>query len=107
MEEMNMSKFIDRPRYACALGGALATLRAIPRAIPIIHASAGCGHNLQNAINPGAGYLGGGYAADGPAPHKVAERDIVFGGENGFPRADQKPLENVRKPLSGADRLYG
>lgn len=78
-----MSKFVDRPRYACALGGALATLRAIPRAIPIIHASAGCGHNLHNAINPGAGYLGGGYCGGLALPSSnVSERDVVFGGEN-------------------------
>jgi len=77
-----MSKFIDRPRYTCALGGALATLRAIPRAIPIIHASAGCGHNLHNAINAGAGYLGGGYCGGLSLPSSnVVERDIVFGGE--------------------------
>ncbi len=78
-----MSKFIDRPRYACALGGALSTLRAIPCAIPIIHASAGCGHNLQNAINQGAGYLGGGYCGGLALPSSnVAERDVVFGGES-------------------------
>lgn len=77
-----MSKFVDRPRYTCALGGALATLRAIPRAIPIIHASAGCGHNLHNAINPGGGYLGGGYCGGSSLPSSnVVERDIVFGGE--------------------------
>lgn len=78
-----MSKFVDRPRYTCALGGALATLRAIPRVIPIIHASSGCGHNLHNAINPGAGYLGGGYCGGLALPSSnVAERDVVFGGEN-------------------------
>ena len=78
-----MSKFIDRPRYACALGGALSTLRAIPCAIPIIHASTGCGHNLHNAINPGAGYLGGGYCGGLALPSSnVSERDVVFGGEN-------------------------
>lgn len=78
-----MSKFVDRPRYTCALGGALATLRAIPRAIPIIHASAGCGHNLHNAINPGSGYLGGGYCGGiALSSSNVAERDVVFGGEN-------------------------
>lgn len=78
-----MSKFIDRPRYTCALGGALATLRAIPRAIPIIHASAGCGHNLHNANNPGGGYIGGGYCGGLSLPSSnVVERDIVFGGED-------------------------
>jgi nitrogenase molybdenum-iron protein beta chain len=77
-----MSSFIDRPRYACALGGALAILRAIPRAIPIIHASAGCGQNLYIANNAGGGYLGGGYCGGNSLPSSnVIERDIVFGGE--------------------------
>jgi nitrogenase molybdenum-iron protein beta chain len=77
-----MSNFIDRPRYACALGGALAVLRAIPRAIPVIHASAGCGQNLYIANNAGGGYLGGGYCGGNSLPSSnVIERDIVFGGE--------------------------
>ena len=77
-----MSSFIERPRYACALGGALAALRAIPRAIPVIHASAGCGQNLYIAYNSGGGYLGGGYCGGNSLPSSnVIERDIVFGGE--------------------------
>jgi nitrogenase molybdenum-iron protein beta chain len=77
-----MSKFIDRPRFTCALGGALFALRALPRAIPIIHASAGCGGNLFNASNAGAGYLGGGYCGGTAwSSSNVIEREIVFGGE--------------------------
>ena len=77
-----MSDFIDRPRYSCALGGALAVLRAIPRAIPVIHASAGCGQNLHIANNSGGGYLGGGYCGGNSLPSSnVVERDVVFGGE--------------------------
>ncbi len=91
-----MSKFVDRPRYACALGGALSTLRAIPRAIPIIHASTGCGHNLQNAINSGAGYLGGGYCGGLALPSSiVAERDVVFGGESRLREQIASTLEIV------------
>jgi len=78
-----MSTFIDRPRYACSLGGALATLRAIPRAIPVIHASAGCGQNLYIAYNNGGAYFGGGYCGGNALPSSnVIERDIVFGGED-------------------------
>jgi len=77
-----MSNFIERPRFSCALGGALAVLRAIPRAIPVIHASAGCGQNLYIAANSGGGYLGGGYCGGNSLPSSnVVERDIVFGGE--------------------------
>ena len=78
-----MSTFIDRPRYACSMGGALATLRAIPRAIPIVHASAGCGQNLYIAYSNGGAYLGGGYCGGNAIPSSnVIERDIVFGGED-------------------------
>jgi nitrogenase molybdenum-iron protein beta chain len=65
------------------LGGAIGTLRAIPRAVPIIHASAGCGQNLHVAINAGSGYIGGGYCGGNALPSSnIAERDIVFGGED-------------------------
>ena len=89
-----MSSFIDRPRYACALGGALATLRAMPRAIPIIHASSGCGQNLHIAINSGGGYLGGGYCGGNSLPSSnVVERDIVFGGEERLKEQIKTTLE--------------
>jgi len=78
-----VNTFIDRPRYACSLGGALATLRAIPRAIPVIHASAGCGQNLYQAYHSGGAYLGGGYCGGNALPSSnVIERDVVFGGED-------------------------
>ncbi|MDR2611866.1 MAG: hypothetical protein LBG06_03210 [Deltaproteobacteria bacterium] len=74
--------FIDRPRHTCALGGALFALRALPRVVPIIHASAGCGFNVFNATNAGAGYLGGGYCGGGGwSSSNVTEQEIVFGGE--------------------------
>lgn len=89
-----MSKFVDRPRYSCSLGGALSTLRAIPRAIPIIHASAGCGHNLFNAMNPSSGYLGGGYCGGSSLPSSnVIERDIVFGGTDRLREQIETTLE--------------
>ncbi|MDR3332150.1 MAG: hypothetical protein LBT08_05935 [Synergistaceae bacterium] len=92
-----MSKFIDRPRYSCALGGALFALRALPRAIPIIHASAGCGYNLYSASNSGAGYLGGGYCGGtGWSSTNVVEKEIVFGG-------NQRLEEQIRSTLELID----
>lgn len=89
-----MSSFIDRPRYTCALGGALATLRAIPRAIPVIHASAGCGQNLYVAISAGGGNLGGGYCGGYSLPSSnVVENDVVFGGEDRLREQIQTTLE--------------
>jgi nitrogenase molybdenum-iron protein beta chain len=89
-----MSKFVDRPRFTCALGGALAAIRAIPRAIPIIHASAGCGGNINTALNAGAGYIGGGYCGGLAVPSSnVSERDVVFGGEGRLREQIQASLE--------------
>ncbi len=91
-----MSKFVDRPRYACALGGAIGTLRAIPRAIPIVHASAGCGGNLTVALNAGAGYIGGGYCGGSALPSSnITERDVVFGGEERLREQIRTTLEIV------------
>ncbi|MHC6202809.1 nitrogenase component 1 [Breznakiellaceae bacterium SP9] len=89
-----MSKFVDRPRYTCALGGALATLRAMPRTIAIVHGSAGCGQNLYIANNSGAGYLGGGYCGGNAMPStNVIERDVVFGGETRLREQIKSSLE--------------
>jgi nitrogenase molybdenum-iron protein beta chain len=89
-----MSKFVDRPRYTCALGGAIGTLHAIPRAITIVHGSAGCGGNINNALNAGAGYLGGGYCGGAALPSSnVVERDVVFGGEERLREQIQSSLE--------------
>ena len=89
-----MNKYIDRPRYTCALGGAVGTLRAMPRTIAIIHGSAGCGGNLTVAINSGAGYLGGGYCGGSALPSSnVVERDVVFGGEGRLREQIKSSLE--------------
>lgn len=89
-----MSKFIDRPRYLCALGGALATLRAIPRVVPILHASAGCGGNLATALNGGSGLGGNGYCGGQSLPSSnVTEKEVVFGGVDRLKEQIQSTLE--------------
>jgi nitrogenase molybdenum-iron protein beta chain len=89
-----MSRFIDRPRYTCALGGAIGTLHAIPRAITIVHGSAGCGGNINTALNAGAGYIGGGYCGGNSLPStNVVERDVVFGGEERLREQIESSLE--------------
>ncbi|MDR1874010.1 MAG: hypothetical protein LBQ90_03210 [Synergistaceae bacterium] len=91
-----MNKFVDRPRFSCALGGALFTLRALTRAIPIIHASAGCGYNLYTAGNAGAGYLGGGYCGGtGWSSSNVVEREVVFGGSDRLSEQIRSTLELI------------
>ncbi len=78
-----MSKFVERPRYVCALGGAVGTLKVLPRTIPILHAATGCGGNVALALNQAAGYLGSGYCAgQALSSTNASEREIVFGGED-------------------------
>ncbi|WP_378953689.1 nitrogenase component 1 [Pelosinus sp. sgz500959] len=91
-----MSKFIERPRYLCTLGGAIATLKVLPRVIPIIHAAAGCGGNIANALHGAAGYLGSGYCAGLALPSSnIYEKDIVFGGEERLTEQIATTLEVV------------
>ncbi|MDF2987470.1 MAG: vnfD 1 [Eubacterium sp.] len=91
-----MSTIIDRPRYLCALGGAISTLSALPRAIPIIHAAAGCGSNLANAHNGAAGYAGSGYCSGLALPStNVYENEIIFGGEERLKEQIEKTLEVI------------
>ncbi len=93
-----MSKFVDRPRYTCALGGAIGTLISLPRTIPILHAAGGCGGNIANALNGAAGYLGSGYCSGQALPSSnVYENEIVFGGENRL--AEQ--VKNTLKVMDG------
>lgn len=91
-----MSNIIDRPRYLCAMGGAVATLKALPRAISIIHAAAGCGGNFTNALSGAAGYFGSGYCAGQALPSSnVYEKDIVFGGEERLAEQIESTLEII------------
>jgi nitrogenase molybdenum-iron protein beta chain len=93
-----MSKFVERPRYVCALGGAVATLKGLPRTIPILHSATGCGGNVAMALNQGAGYLGSGYCSGQALPSSnVSERDIVFGGEGRL----IEQIENTLKIVDG------
>ncbi|HEX7510082.1 MAG TPA: nitrogenase component 1 [Chitinivibrionales bacterium] len=76
-----MSNFIEKPRYACALGGALATVNALPRSVAILHASLGCGGMTSAALNGASGYLGSGYCGGNSIPVSgITEKEVVFGG---------------------------
>ncbi|MCL6457833.1 MAG: hypothetical protein K6T85_07490 [Gorillibacterium sp.] len=93
-----MSQVIERPRFTCAMGGAIGTVQALPRAIPILHTSPGCGGNLSGALSGASGYHGGSYCGGQTLPSSnVAERDIVFGGEERL--AEQ--IENTIKVMDG------
>ncbi len=76
-----MPNFIERPRYSCALGGALATVTALPEAIPIMHATSGCAGNFTWAQSGGGGLQVGGLCGGLSVPSSnVQEPEIVFGG---------------------------
>jgi nitrogenase molybdenum-iron protein beta chain len=72
-----MPEHIEQQRYMCAIG-AMQTVVAIPRALPILHSGPGCGSMSAGFFERSRGYSGGGTA---PCTN-FTEADVVFGGEN-------------------------
>ncbi|MDR3315522.1 MAG: hypothetical protein LBS98_03450 [Coriobacteriales bacterium] len=70
-----MSSFIEQERYTCAIG-ALQSVVAIPRAVPILHSGPGCGTMVQGFFERSTGYAGG-YTS--PCTN-FSETEVVFGG---------------------------
>jgi nitrogenase molybdenum-iron protein beta chain len=93
-----MVKFVEKPRFICALGGAVAAVNALPGAIPVLHSASGCGGGINNAINAGAGYLGAGYCGGLAAPSScIQENEIMFGGEDRL----EEQLKNTIELIAG------
>ncbi len=91
---------IERPRFACALGGVLSTVTALPGAVPIIHAAAGCGGSLAASQQSGNGFLGAGYCGGLALPSSnVSENEIVFGGEDRLQEQIRNTLEMIEAGL--------
>ncbi|SHH98376.1 nitrogenase molybdenum-iron protein beta chain [Sporobacter termitidis DSM 10068] len=77
-----MTDFIERAKFACALGGAISTLEGLHHVVPIIHAAGGCANYLSNTYNVAAGYRGVGYCGGTMlSTSNIAENNVVFGGE--------------------------
>lgn len=76
-----MAKIIEQVRYSCALG-ALQSVLAVDKAVPILHSGPGCGQRLSSGLSNANGYQGtarmGGHAA--PCTNST-EKEVVFGGE--------------------------
>lgn len=73
---------LEAPKHTCALGGALAVISNIHRAIPIIHAGAGCGSNQLLSFRSAAAHQGVGYVSGMITPSSnLSEKEVVFGGE--------------------------
>ena len=69
-----MAKLLDKQRYKCALG-AMQTVQAIDRALPILHSGPGCAQKLSE--NTGSS----GYFSPNIFPcTSINEKDVVFGG---------------------------
>lgn len=83
MTEKNQSKqtnTIVHPRYGCAIG-AVNTVAAIPRGIPIANCGPGCADKQYFMLSFSNGFQGAGYSGGGAVPSSnVGENEIVFGG---------------------------
>ncbi|MDF2875742.1 MAG: nifK 2 [Sporomusa sp.] len=77
------SNFIEKPRYQCALGGALVTINAINRAVAIVHSAPGCASAADGAAKSGSGYWGTSYCNGRATPStNILEKEVIFGGES-------------------------
>ncbi|MDR3516693.1 MAG: nitrogenase component 1 [Azospirillaceae bacterium] len=71
---------IEQVRYGCAIG-AMQTVSAIPRAIPITHCGPGCADKQFMNLAFYNGFQGGGYGGGAVVPStNASEREVVFGG---------------------------
>lgn len=84
-----MSKIIEQARYTCAIG-ALQSVVAIKRAIPILHSGPGCGMKVTGLIGEGEGERGGNTI---PCTN-ASETEVVFGG-----------AEKLRKIIDGSLKI--
>ncbi|MCW2277693.1 nitrogenase component 1 [Heliophilum fasciatum] len=94
---MSTSTYIDQPRVVCALG-ALESVLAIDRAVPVLHAGPGCSSKLSSAIGGLNGCQGSGYIGSHLIPcTNLGEKEVVFGGNERL--ADV--IENSLKVIDG------
>ncbi len=70
-----MTQIIEQQRITCAIG-ALQTVTAIEKAVPILHAGPGCGMMVSRFFERATGYAGGNTA---PCTN-FSEKEVVFGG---------------------------
>ncbi|MDR1542416.1 MAG: hydrogenase [Clostridiales bacterium] len=70
-----MPGIIEQERYTCGIG-ALQSVVAIPRAVPILHSGPGCGTMIAGFFERSTGYAGGNTS---PCTN-FSEREVIFGG---------------------------
>ena len=92
-----MSDLVETPRFVCALG-AIKTVQAIERAVPILHSGPGCGAKLAGGISEQNGGSPSGYIS--PQIYtcsNIGEREVVFGGAERL----RQTIENALKVIDG------
>lgn len=95
-----MADFIERPRYLCALGGAIMTVTALPGVVPVAHAAPGCIGNIIWAQNGGSGLQLGGYCGGFSIPcSNVQEKNVIFGGGDRLREQLRHTLEVIEGDL--------
>lgn len=95
-----MGHFIERPRFTCALGGAVTTATALPRSVPVVHGPQGCAGNLAWTQAGGAGLQVGGYCGGLSMPgSNIQDREIIFGGSERLQEQLQHTLEIMDSDL--------
>ncbi len=76
-----MAQYIEQVRHVCSLG-ALQSVLAIERAVPILHAGPGCGQKLWGALGFQNGCQGSGYVGGHSVPcTNIGEKEVIFGGD--------------------------
>lgn len=95
-----MSSYIERPRTACSLGGALATISSLPGVVPISHTTAGCAGNLSIATAFNSGSCGSSYCSGQSVPvSNISERHVIFGGSDRLEEEIRNTLELIEADL--------
>ena len=84
-----MAKLLDKQRYKCAMG-AMQTVQAITRAIPVLHSGPGCAQKLSDGTGSS------GYFSPNIFPcTSINEKDVVFGGTKKL----ETTIENALKVI--------
>lgn len=91
-----MSHIIEKPRFSCALGGALSTITAIEGHVPILHGGPGCGVQLFYGQSFISGFRGSGWIGGVAVPStNTYEKEVVFGGEPRLKEQIDKTIELI------------
>lgn len=88
---------VDQPRLVCALG-AMKSVQAIDRAVPVLHSGPGCGPKLSGGMSDLNGGTSSGYISPQIFPcSNLGEKEVVFGGAEKL----RQTIENALKVIDG------